>query len=600
MFTLNETQLGLLAAVRAWRDEGERRFEFWSRRESQAAASLAFSVALADSGLAAGRPLISETRDHLLRAAAELAPNGNLSRRLFAADPKGFDDRLRRLLSATEPLYERLTQFLNVRGTGMQTASSLLCAWDPDSYPLVTRPALRRLALTPDQKREALEEAAALYGFSVPDNGGPLPAQTGLALFVVYAQIRTALGAKAYPEVDEALRVPPSALIEDTHAASGQVREPKPGYAAALPSALTETRLLRTLEEFALGLGFTFPASRLRSYYVALKTRPFVILSGVSGTGKTRMAELFAEAMTGLSPQQFRLIPVRPDWNDSTALFGYQNVLASRYVSTPFLDIVRRAGLPENRQRAFFVCLDEMNLARVEHYLADYLSALESRAHRIPLHEGVPDLVLPPNLFVTGTVNVDETTHGFSRKVLDRANTFDFDEAPEFQRVFAISKGQANVDQELSATPAQRQALFLASRAAGVGQAKERLARHDAEYPDRALTALQTVNTLLYAHRLHFAYRVRDDVLLFLANSFDAETGAGLLLPDPAENFTLALDLQIMQKVLPKLHGQSDTLSPLLSRLQAWAENEGFRQSAAKLARMRAHGADTGYIQFYE
>ncbi len=594
MFTLNETQLEVLAAIRAWRDEGEQRFEFWSRREAQAAATAAFGVALAESGLAAGRPLTSETRDQMLRSAAELAPNGNLSRRLFAADPKAFDDRLRRLLSPSEPLYERLSQFLDVRGTGMQTASSLLCASGPEDYPLLTRPALRRLALTQAQKRGALEDAAERYGFSLPDSGIPPAAQWMLALFVVYEQIQSVLGAKTYPEVDEALRQPSVLESGFVSPPAIQVREPKPGYAA--PETLTETRLLAGLETYALEQGFTFPTHRLRSYYIALKTKPFVILSGVSGTGKTRLAELFAEAMTGLSPKQFRLIPVRPDWNDTAALFGYQNVLANRYVSTPFLDMVRTSGLPENRQRAYFVCLDEMNLARVEHYLADYLSALESRAHRIPLHEGVPDLVLPPNLFVTGTVNVDETTHGFSRKVLDRANTFDFDEMPEFSRTFTASPGQASA----SETPSQQQALFLASRTATAGQAKERLARLNANFPDRAMAALQAFNDQLYPHRLHFAYRVRDDALMFLANSFDAETGAGLLASDPGENFTLALDLQLMQKVLPKLHGQSDALLPLLARLQQWASNTGLAQTAAKLARMQAHGADTGYIRFYE
>lgn len=592
MFTLNDKQLHLLAAIRAGREEGEQRFEFWSRREAQAAASASFGAALAESGLAAGRPLSPETRDQLLRFAAELAPNGNLSRRLFADSPKAFDDRLRRLLSGTEPLFERVTQFLEVRGTGIQTASSLLCASDPETYPLLTRPALRRLALTPAQKRDALEDAAEHYGFSLPGTGPPPAPQQMLSLFVAYEQIRSVLGAKTYPEVDEALRQP--SVTESGFAPlDAQVRETKPSYAPTPP--LTETRLLATLEAYALEQGFTFPAHRLRSYYVALKTKPFVILSGVSGTGKTRLAELFAEAMTGSNPKQFRLIAVRPEWNDGTALFGYQNVLANRYVSTPFLEIARRAGLPENRQRAYFVCLDEMNLARVEHYLADYLSALESRAHRIALHEGVPDLVLPPNLFVTGTVNVDETTHSFSRKVLDRANTFDFDEMPEFSRDM-----RASVSPDAGSEAAQRQALFLASRTVTAAQAKERLARLNAEFPERALAALQAFNDQLYPHRLHFAYRVRDDVLLFLANSFDGETSEGLLLPDPSENFTLALDLQLLQKVLPKLHGQSDALLPLLARLQAWAEAEGLAQTAAKLARMRASGADTGYIRFYE
>ena len=596
MMTLSETQLHYLASVKAWQEDGERRFEFWSRRESLADASAAFSAALTDSGFAAGRPLSAEDRAALLRAAASLAPNGNLSRRLFAVDPKAFDTRLRQLLFGTEPLYDRLAAFLAARGTGAQTASSLLCAFDPETFPLLTRPALKRLALTPEQKQNALAEASDRYGFSLPDSGPAPPAALTLALFVVYEQVRDVLGAKSYPEVDDALRSPaPLLALPETK----RVREPKAAYAAP-PPVLTEARLLTALEDYALGLGFTFPAHRLRSYYVALKTKPFVILSGVSGTGKTRLAELFAEAMTGLASKQFRLIPVRPDWNDSTALFGYQNVLANRYQSTPFLEIVRAAGQPENRRKAFFVCLDEMNLARVEHYLADYLSALESRAHRIPLHEGIADLVLPPNLFVTGTVNVDETTHGFSRKVLDRANTFDFDEPPALSQVLGAAKGRVVLDEDTGATPAQRQALFLASRIPTVGRARERLAQISAGYPERALSALQTLNDALYPHRLHFAYRVRDDVLTYLANSFDAQTSAGLLTGGTDENFRLGLDLQIMQKVLPKLHGQSERLVPLLERLEAWASDTGFVVAAAKLARMRAHGAETGYIQFYE
>ena len=596
MFTLNDTQRARLAAVRAGQEEGERRFDFWTRREAQSRAALAFGAVLARSGLHAGRPLTEEERTRLLRAASELAPNGNLSRRLYAGDPKGFDDRLRRLLFGSDALLDRLRVFLSARGTGVQTASSLLCAFSPDTYPLITRPALRRLGLTPEQRREALVEAAELYGFVLPEAGPPDAAQSLLALFPIYEQIRETLGLATYPEVDAALR---SDVLAVAASLAGQVREPGAGYVAEGPPALTETTLLAALEEYALGQGFTFPAYRLRSYYVALKTKPFAILSGVSGTGKTRLAELFAEAMTGHTVGQFRLLPVRPDWNDSAALFGYHNLLANRYVSTPFLEIARRAALPENRQRAFFVCLDEMNLARVEHYLADYLSALESRGHRIPLHEDVPDLVLPPNLFVTGTVNVDETTHGFSRKVLDRANTLDFDEPPVLAGVLG-GKGGARLDEDLGASPAARQVLFLNARVVTVGRARERLARLDAAFPDRALAALQAVNDLLYAHRLHFAYRVRDDVLMFLANSFDSDTGMGLLLPEQEANFRLALDLQMAQKVLPKLYGPSETLAPMMARLQSWADANGFQVTTAKVARMRAHGEETGYVRFHE
>lgn len=595
MFTLNDNQRALLAQARAWAEDGERRFEFWSGHAAREAALSAFARTLTGSGLRAGRALDAGTRASLLRLAGELAPNSNLSRRLYADRPAEFDARLRTLLYGDGPLLERLREFLSARGTGLLTASQLLCAFAPDTFPLLTRPALRRLNLTAAQKRDALTEAAERYDFDLPVSGAPDAAMTMLAWFVVCEAVRDALGVAVYPEADALLRAPAPPAV-----AAILIREPRAGYQAepSPPAPLTETRLLAALEEFAVGQGFAFPPLALRSYYVALKTKPFVLLSGVSGAGKTKMAELFAEALTGHHPGQFRLIPVRPDWADATALFGYQNVLANRYVSTPFLDLARAAALPENRHKAFFVCLDEMNLARVEYYLADYLSALESRAQRVALHADVPDFVLPPNFFVTGTINRDDTTHAISRKVLDRANTLDFDARPVFDA--AGGKGIARLDEDLTALPAERQALFLAARVTPVARARERLTRLDSTFPDRAVHALQTLNDLLYPHRLHFAFRVRDDVLLFLANSFDAETDAGLLRPDSEENFQIALDLQIKQKVLPKLSGPAELLDPILRDVQTWAESAKLTQTAARTARMRAQGAATGFVGFYE
>ena len=428
MFSLNDNQRAMLAAARAWQEESERGAAHWSRRAEQRAAAEAFGRLLAESGLRTGRPLEAAARTQLLRLAAELAPNANLSRRLYVSDPAGFDRRLRTLLFGDETLESRLRVFLAPRGTGALTASALLSASDPDAFPLITHFALRRLQLAAAQRRAALHLAAEQFGFAVPARADA--AQRLLALFVVYEAVRDALGAASYPEVDDLLRADWALLPTMTMPQANAVRETPSAYLPSPVPTLNEATLLAAIEEYALGQGFVFPPSLLRSYYVALKTKPFALLSGVSGTGKTKMAELFAEALTGHQPAQFRLIPVRPDWADSTPLLGYQNLLANRYVSTPFLDLAREAARPENRQRTFFVCLDEMNLARVEHYLAEYLSALESRSRRVTLHDGVPDFVLPTNFFVTGTVNVDETTHAFSRKVLDRANTLDFDAAP--------------------------------------------------------------------------------------------------------------------------------------------------------------------------
>lgn len=627
MFSLTDTQRRMLAGARAWQAEGERRYDYWSRREAMQASAAAFGRVLAASGLRAGRVLASEMRAQLLHLAATLAPNRTLSRRLYAQDPAAFDRRLGVLLAGESSLEARIRQFIAVPGAGAFTAAQLLCASDPDTFPLLTRAALRRLRLTAGQKREALAEAAACYGFGLP--AVPNAAQSLLALFVAYEHVRRALEVPSFPEVDDLLKgdwgllpsqrqgvalAPQEARSLAGESAQKEREEPPrsarvtnaavahettAAYGAA--SALTETDLLAVLEEYALAQGFLFPPHLLRAYYVALQTKPFAILSGVSGSGKTKMAELFAELLTGHAPRQFRLLPVRPDWADSAPLFGYHNVLANRYVSTPFLDMAREAARPEHRDRAYFVCLDEMNLARVEHYLADYLSALESRAHRVPLHEDTPDFVLPPNLFVTGTVNVDETTHAFSRKVLDRANTLDFDgAAPPLGSAPLGGKGAGLALGEDTALPAECQRLFLGSRVIGVGRARERLSQIKAGFGERALAALEAVNERLHAYRLHFAFRVRDDVLVYLANAWDAQTSQGLLLPGREENFALALDLQMCQKVLPRLSGLHETLAPLLAELLAWAEAHGLPRTAARLARMRVHGAQSGYVRFYE
>lgn len=608
MFTLTDTQRALLAMARAWQAEGERRYDHWSRREAMQAAATAFAQTLAASGLRSGRPLAPDARARLLHLAAALAPNRTLSRRLYARDPAAFDRRLGDLLLGDASLLERVHAFVAVPGAGAFTAAQLLCASAPDTYPLLTRAAVRRLRLSAPQKRDALTDAAAHYDFPLP--AAPDAAQTLLALFVVYEDVRRALGVPLFPEVDDLLKGDWALLPslrngeEPVHEKMALARETTAPYAAApdddaASPALTETALLAAVEDYALAQGFTFPPHLLRAYYVALQTKPFAILSGVSGSGKTKMAELFAEMLTGHAPAQFRLLPVRPDWADSAPLLGYHNVLANRYVSTPFLDIARDAARPEHRDRAYFVCLDEMNLARVEHYLADYLSALESRSRRMPLHEDVPDLVLPPNLFVTGTVNVDETTHAFSRKVLDRANTLDFDAALPPLLSAPGGKGAAFAWED-AGLPAQAQRVFLQSRMVGVGRARERLSQIDPEFPARALAALQAVNERLHTLRLHFAFRVRDDVLVFLANAFDAQTSQGLLLPDSEENFALALDLQMCQKVLPRLNGLHDTLDPLLADLAAWADAWPLPRMATRLSRMRAHAAQSGYVRFYE
>lgn len=200
---------------------------------------------------------------------------------------------------------------------------------------------------------------------------------------------------------------------------------------------------LSNIRDYITQRGFYFPSHLIDNFYLSLKTRPFVILAGISGTGKTRLIRLFAEAVgaTALNGQ-FRLIPVRPDWSDPTDLIGYKD-LSGTFKAGPLTSVIAEASQPENRHKPYFICLDEMNLARVEHYFSDILSLLETQSWQsrhivtdpvIPVAtlelesdlERYGNLGIPENVYLIGTVNMDETTYPFSKKVLDRANTLEF------------------------------------------------------------------------------------------------------------------------------------------------------------------------------
>lgn len=196
------------------------------------------------------------------------------------------------------------------------------------------------------------------------------------------------------------------------------------------------------IEAAVKALGGHYPNGEVKRFHAALNFLPhkhFVILSGLSGTGKTQLALKYARAVHGLTsntaddPLIFEC-PVRPEWTDPTGLTGYFDVLTNRYVVPTFLEAVLVATA--HRESPVFVILDEMNLARVEYYLSDVLSCMETEG-RLQLHSNsVPlegttgasiraELPLPANLFIIGTINVDETTNPVSDKVLDRASVID-------------------------------------------------------------------------------------------------------------------------------------------------------------------------------
>ena len=316
---------------------------------------------------------------------------------------------------------------------------------------------------------------------------------------------------------------------------------------------------------------FTFSKEILSRYYLSLKTKPFVILTGISGTGKTKIAQIFADYMCqdiseDEKNERIAFVPVRPDWMDNRGLLGFYNLITDRYVTEKILRLLMRAeNDPEN---PYFVILDEMNIAKVEYYFSDFLSLMESRTHDRPkgepliLHnqgkaiepsdnkEPIPErLHIPPNVFFTGTVNVDETTYMFSPKVLDRANVIEFNEvklsddktSTATDRAFALKDG--NVLGELYAPTASTFSsqkdynTFLSITGNG----------------DNPLLELLHI---LERYNLHFGYRVANEIARFICHASDS-----------IEHFQIddALDIQFIQKILPKFHGTRGKLEqPLM------------------------------------
>src|SRR5699024_10599738 len=187
------------------------------------------------------------------------------------------------------------------------------------------------------------------------------------------------------------------------------------------------------IHNYILSKGFNYEKDEVINLYLSLKTKPFVILSGISGTGKTKMVQWFAESVGATEENgRFFLIPIRPDWNDGSDLLGYVDI-KGEFKEGPLTKVIKKAE--KNPELPFFVLLDEMNLARVEYYFSDILSVMESRrwkdgkvtsSNLLSKETAGTNIKLSNNLYIIGTVNMDETTHPFSKKVLDRANTIEF------------------------------------------------------------------------------------------------------------------------------------------------------------------------------
>ena len=327
------------------------------------------------------------------------------------------------------------------------------------------------------------------------------------------------------------------------------------------------------IKNYISAKGFSYNDGLIEDFYLSLKSKPFVILAGTSGTGKTRLVKLFAGAVGAFAKEsggngRFKLVSVRPDWSDSTDLFGHTD-LNGNYIPGAIIDFVKEAK--ENLEYPYFLCLDEMNLSRVEYYLSDFLSLIETRTnvngeiktYKLTLDKAAekdyPDLYIPENLYVIGTVNMDETTFPFSKKVLDRANTIEFsyvDLSPSFS-----SSAEA-------VAPLDKDNDFFKSEYLVLGTDVK---PEQQELAMRVSADLQNINKVLQQANAHVGYRVRDEIVFYMLNNDTAK-----LL-----DYDTAFDYEIMQKILPRIQGSSEGIKNMMCELFKMfaGDYSGFSQS---------------------
>ena len=389
-----------------------------------------------------------------------------------------------------------------------------------------------------------------------------------------------------------------------------------------------------------------------RPYITAIKSKPFLLLAGISGTGKSRIVRELARAcwnedsaeFKAQKPKNFEMVQVKPNWHDSSELTGYISRISGEpiFVAGDFLKFIVKAW--EDKETPYFICLDEMNLAPVEQYFAEYLSVIESRKsdgngyittdpiirpaytnerdtqtqepmpqkwYKMLVDEllaGCPDekiyeltkrflnegICIPQNLIVIGTVNMDETTFSFSRKVLDRAMTIEMNEV---DLNAGLTKENEHIGklgyEELIGTAVEGKNVYSDNQ----------------EVCDKALIYLKAINAVLEGTPFKVAYRTRNEFLLYVVNNlpYNKDEGGNEL----AEGYVIAraLDEVTNMKILSRIEGDDTKVTDsLLDNLRRVITEElanisdGFPAeksvSLKKLDEMRQR-LSSGYTSFW-
>ncbi len=381
--------------------------------------------------------------------------------------------------------------------------------------------------------------------------------------------------------------------------------------------------------------------NKYRYYITAIKSKPFLLLAGISGTGKSRIVRELARAYWDdgseeyetQKPKNFEMVQVKPNWHDSSELIGYVSRVSGKPVfeAGDFLKFVAKAW--ENPEVPYFLCLDEMNLAPVEQYFAEYLSVVESRKadgdgvittdpilkkcdeqwyfdltlqltsdDEVRAHFNKDGITIPQNLIVVGTVNMDETTFSFSRKVLDRAMTIEMNEVDLY----------GGLDSQYEKIGKLEAANLIGTAVEGVDVYK-----NNKDVCEKVINYLKVINANLEGTPFKVAYRTRNEFLLYVVNNLPynkEEDGSEIT---QKEIIARALDEITSMKILSRIEGDETKIGNLLEQLReiisgqlktisdieysATKNEEGkaYSISLAKLKEMEKRLKTSGYTSFW-
>lgn len=424
------------------------------------------------------------------------------------------------------------------------------------------------------------------------------------------------------------------------------------GYVADICEFLAENpeaeNILLTASESSERLFFVDSKKYLVScrdnqkYLTAIRTKPFLLLAGISGTGKSRIVRELAfmtcpkelQDEDGTTPGNYCMIEVKPNWHDSTELLGYYSSFnGGGYRFTKFDRFVVKAWL--NPDVPFFVCLDEMNLAPVEQYFAEFLSVLETRSRDWEGNvvtgalvdkqyfkddtkmkedlglDGADDwtikvrsdlvnkgLTLPPNLIIIGTVNMDDTTYQFSRKVIDRAMTIEMN-GGELSQMF----GNSNSLKYRSDEDVVKLGMFKAPYI-NADEVIERYQSQAQTIKEKLPEKLEAVNTALKDTPFQVSYRVLNELVIYLGALMDEATAKGEAIDDDALPTLIdqAMDQITLMKILPRIEGDEDMFrrsggTNVLKTLQSLFPED--TDSYRKLEEMADRLNRTGFTRFW-